>query len=553
MMTLPVERRGFDDAAGDAALAILTREFMERAHITVVETSPRAALVLQRVSDIVAEGFRIDQSAEALRISASDGLGLLHGLGKLLHQSRLTPGVCQWSAWRGTSVPQTSVRGINFALHDNWYSHSSMAEWKRYAEELAMWGINCVLLHLPQHGDYQSEAALAVKARNHERVRVFKSLGMRVGLIKEPNCPIPAAPAAIYGKPVPDANPPRRGNGHGRVCPSIPAGKAFLVRMLDDYLSGYADIGGIDYVVAFPYDAGGCGCEACWPWGARGFLDISREFSRLARAKYPACKFILATWCFDVLGQAEGEYEGLARALERDRSWADYLMIDSHYEFPEYPLKQGVPGGLPAINFAEISMWGRYPWGGTGANPFPERLERIWRQSRQILDGGFSYSEGIFDDLNKVICAGFFWDKQADARTTLADYIAWEFSPDVVPLVCEAVGILEKTLPGQARREDVERAYALMRQADALLPSRAASSWRWRILYLRALIDYEMAVHGVHTDRRDDAMEELTRIYHVENGWQCVAPPSRRCIQRLEKARTASAAGIPGAVPATGV
>jgi hypothetical protein len=66
-----------------------------------------------------------------------------------------------------------------------------------------------------------------------------------------------------------------------------------------------------------------------------------------------------------------------------------------------------------------------------------------------------------------------------------------------------------------------------MVQDDAQLTSHARASWRWRILYLRALIDREL----VRTDGwfegpvLQTAFDELTRIYHSENAARCVHIP----------------------------
>ena len=58
------------------------------------------------------------------------------------------------------------------------------------------------------------------------------------------------------------------------------------------------------------------------------------------------------------------------------------------------------------MNFFEISMVGAVPWGGYGANPYPSLLQKIWEKIKGVTGGGYPYSEGIFDDINKIICAG---------------------------------------------------------------------------------------------------------------------------------------------------
>ena len=54
-----------------------------------------------------------------------------------------------------------------------------------------------------------------------------------------------------------------------------------------------------------------------------------------------------------------------------------HAMVDDHGNFPRWPLDvgNGSVGGLPMVNFPEVSMWGRSPWGGWGANPLPNRFE----------------------------------------------------------------------------------------------------------------------------------------------------------------------------------
>jgi hypothetical protein len=43
------------------------------------------------------------------------------------------------------------------------------------------------------------------------------------------------------------------------------------------------------------------------------------------------------------------------------------ILADGHNNyFPKYLLDHGVPGNLPLLNFPEISMFGRSPWGGVG-------------------------------------------------------------------------------------------------------------------------------------------------------------------------------------------
>ena len=516
---------------------ILARVLRERAGTEVTESAAATADVILDVRPGVgAEGFTIAPEGRASVITGNDPLGLLHGVGRFVHGGRFGPDGFWAGGWRGASVPQAPVRGLYCAFNfNNWYCSAPREDVARYAEELALWGYNTFFFGM-RMVDPRDRAAFELNLEENRRLfAMLKRAGLRIGLLCSPNTGLPRPPAEALAVPVPDTDPPRRGNAGVRVCPSHPAGRAFLRRMLGLYLDGYEDIG-LDYVCSFPYDSGGCACERCWPWGARGFVELSKDFSRLARGRYPGCRFILGTWCYDVRETSDGEFEGLDREIRRGRVWVDYIMADAHEDFPRYPLEHGVPGGLPLLNFPEISMWGRFPWGGFGANPLPVRCQRLWNQVKHLCAGGLPYSEGIFEDINKVLYARFYWDRDAQAEDSLRDYIAYEYAPEVTTGVAEAVRLMEASYPRASWRcDDVERAYQLILAADGRLPERARSSWRWRIVYLRAVIDHELITNPgrLHSDRCDEAFEELTHIYHAENTARPDAPPSRRCLGRL--------------------
>ena len=124
---------------------------------------------------------------------------------------------------------------------------------------------------------------------------------------------------------------------------------------------------------------------------------------------------------------------GPSRAFAQRPKWVDYVLAADYGDhFPAYPLRYGVPGGLPMVGFPEISMHKASPWGGYGANPLPQHLQALWDQAGHALSGGFPYSEGIFEDLNKAICAQFYWDPDKPAWDTVREYVTYEYGPAVV-------------------------------------------------------------------------------------------------------------------------
>jgi hypothetical protein len=345
---------------------------------------------------------------------------------------------------------------------------------------------------------------------------------------------------------------PPGGHYHVELCPSKPGGMELILKLRQEMFDAFGGID-FDYIWIWPYDQGGCTCTQCKPWGANGFLRCAEGVGRLIRANFPRAKVVLSTWYFDKF--TAGEWEGLARAFAGGApDWVDYLMADDYGGFPPYPLKHGVPGKLPMIGFAEISMESMFPWGGFGANPRPLHWQSYWEQVGGALAGGFPYSEGIYEDINKAVTFQLNWSPHRTAADIVHEYAAYEFSPKVADDVLTACQLMEagmahfpadvgkylaacKDLPPGAMpqaplyllpRACRPRRYRdLLKRADAKLTGKARKAWRWRILLLRAQLDAELSASGgAPTGKSERCFQELARIYHADGADWAVHPPS---------------------------
>ena len=239
-----------------------------------------------------------------------------------------------------------------------------------------------------------------------------------------------------------------------------------------------------------------------------------------------------------------GEWGGIREQLAAKPGLVDELVLEPAHG----PAIDPQALRLPIVGFPEISMHETFPWGGFGATPLTVRAEAQWNGVRSYSAGGFPYSEGIYEDLTKAVCAQLYWSDRPAAET-VREYIAFEFSPDVVDEVAGVVKTLEQNhhmrwwpglhdgvplemdwLPsrGAAPRPDpgAEEAFATMERVDARLTPQARRSWRWRQLYLRALLDAGLKANGGKPDDRcNEAFAELIRIYHVADAPGTVRPP----------------------------
>ena len=72
----------------------------------------------------------------------------------------------------------------------------------------------------------------------------------------------------------------------------------------------YKDIG-LDFMMVWPYDEGGCGCDDDWPWGGKGYPRLASKMQRMATELYPNIWALISTWLFDKPVVNASEYAGL--------------------------------------------------------------------------------------------------------------------------------------------------------------------------------------------------------------------------------------------------
>lgn len=528
--------------------ALFVRQVQQRCK-AIVEEDRDAALTVELAIEpgIGAEGFKIvDGNVGTIRIIGNDERGVLYGIGKFLRTSRYDQGGFTAGTWRGTSVPEKPVRGIYLATHfHNFYESAPIAEVQQYVEDLALWGYNALLVWYPMNifSGFDDPAAVEYRDRLHAILNVARAIGLDAAYGEIANGGYSTSPDSI--RAVKCIN-------HGAqfevdVCPSKPGGTEYVLKNAAKLLQEFADVKPKYYFI-WPYDNGGCNCEKCQPWGTNGFLRMARLMADQQRKFIPGSKTILGTWVF-----SPSEWLEIQKMFSvQHPEWVNYMMNEW---LNDGTRPVGSPGEIPELGFPEITMLSWQPWGGYGAVPCPDRFQAEWRDRSRFLSGGFPYSEGIYDDINKVLFAQFYWQPDRPAVDILKEYIAFEYSPDVVDDITSAIGILEhnhnseshgvitpnlayEILERNHKREEIlqsaEEAFMLIQKSEEKMTLQAQLAWRWRILALRALIDQEIFrtvpkpvfkqtdSRGRYTatiykgEALSQAFKELSVIYHTE-------------------------------------
>jgi len=473
-----------------------------------------------------------------LLLSGGSEAALLYALGKLLRTGNFANGFFTPGTWRGAVTPQKHFRCVYFASHFfNCYHVGPEAMVQHYIEDMALLGYNYISLTVSKHIYPKNDQRLAKEYARYRRLLLFaNSLGMkaRVGISNVGSCD---NDESILAKPT------GRSFFGTEICPSIPEGLEQIVANNIHFLEQIKDVD-VGNVNVWSYDQGGCGCEKCAPYGANGMFIWADKLVPTIHELWPDCKISWATWLYDREGFPLGEWEGLYKRINEGKAdYIDYIMADSHDSFPEYPLKHQLPQNVKLITFPEISMYGRSPWGGFGATPQPKRFARLWGEVCHLSDGGVLYSEGVFEDFNKVLYAQFFTTGNNETQLAVDEYARFYlgipesqlgkfyrlleiFEDNHKGLVWWRSAQWEMLEPmknkplyrskGKTWRNSGE-AYTIVCELDKIIPAWARKIWRWRIIFLRALIDDQLAQNANEpNDQVEGALTELFHIYQLD-------------------------------------
>ena len=535
------------------AAELLTAEIARRSGLTVpvqVAAGGRYTLMLGtrdsssailRYCDLDPEGARLGEDGFHIQTDPDRGdtPGALHvvgqspsavvaGAGKLLRMIHYHEGEIEIPVTTVADAPRMPVRGIYFATHfRNFYHVAPLEEIDGVIENFALWGGNHLTVWFDMHHfqGFDDPAAQEHLARLQHFGETARSLGMKFGLGFLANEGYDSSPEHLRADP-------NTGTAHYRreLCPSKPEALELIGKWQAEVLDAFTQV---DFIWSWPYDQGGCACDECAPWGANGFLRASEQLSRLYHERFPGGELWLSTWLMDQVN-ARGELDGLLTNLdEHEPDWLDGVVIGTHGDWiPQPLLERPHPDRYPLAAFPEISMYQMGPWGEHGANPLPGFCTRLADELRGNIVGGWPYSEGIYEDLNKFYFARFFWDPDTPTDDILADYASYYLSPEVSTDAVRLFRLMEQTHRRRgwqvASLDAADKEWALAQRIDERLPPWARKSWRWRILYIRAAIDGTLKAQGFMAPEAQETLkrlaDELVRIYHAQNTF--IAPPA---------------------------
>lgn len=506
-----------------------------------------AAVFFAEDAACVGDQYHILVDDGVICIRANTTVGFNCGVGYLLRH--------QQDCIENQSVSMASnFRAVYFATHFfNYYHEAPIEELCEYLESLALWGQNtlCIWFDMHHYDSITCEDAQVMIDRCRRMFVKARELGMKTSLTHLANEYYKGAPKALLAQNSTESGKYFRalcGFFGMELCPSSQMGEAYLLRSFDELLSCFDDVG-IDYIMLWPYDQGGCTCDACYPWGGNGFYQIAKKKTEIAKRHFPMIQTIYSCWMFDAF--TNGEWDAALDIIQRDGDWIDALMVNIHS-----PLPQRLSDiSKPIVSFPEISMTYAVPWGGFGCNPYPRLLSQQFQKTGSLTRGGALYSEGIFDDINKVVSLMLMQNAYLDPCEIIREYCAYHFSADYADAITDILMRLETTLPrrtlvsgvihcdypsgkpSEVHTYVIENGNAIeaiahdMMTVDNQVPDEIRNSWRYRQVFLRAIGDRELfRNNGVPNETTDAIYSDLVEMYHSKNAFYFVAPITRKSI-----------------------
>jgi hypothetical protein len=161
-------------------------------------------------------------------------------------------------------------------------------------------------------------------------------------------------------------------------------------------------------------------------------------------------------------------------------------------------LPAGVPLRLyPDVTHNKISQYEVPEWdqayaltlGREAINPRPYEYAAIHNKYAALSDGFITYSDGVHDDVNKVVWSALGWDRGQNVRGILVDYARVFFDPALAEEASDGLLALERNWRGPLAANGGVEATLRYWQGLEARAGHLKNNWRWQMCLLRANYD----------------------------------------------------------------
>jgi hypothetical protein len=122
-------------------------------------------------------------------------------------------------------------------------------------------------------------------------------------------------------------------------------------------------------------------------------------------------------------------------------------------------------------------------------NPQPLYYAGVHNRDAVYTDGFISYSDGVHDDVNKIVWSQMAWDTKQNVRNVVVEYCSFFFGSKLAGEAAEGIMALEQNWVGKITgNATIGKTLAQWKKLEAENPQ-LALNWRWQQLVMRAYYD----------------------------------------------------------------
>ena len=347
------------------------------------------------------------------------------------------------------------------------------------------------------------ELGQSYRVTKKKRFLIAQEIGLPAVLVITPN--------VVYLEQCqPEAAAVKSGRIFGPLlCPSKPSGRETILRNHENWLRDLAEAGvKLHALGACPYDFGGCACEQCKPW-ILTFANLCREIYAIAERYHPGIEMRMVGWWW--LPEEHRQFAEWADV--HAPGWVKSITLHIPYEdsdVADVPLPRGCARqAFVHIGYAEAAK-PRDSYAHLGPVMAAERIERtIKALHARGCTGWMAYSEGVFDDVNKMVLASLSVGKHAGANEALRAYVTRHVAPRTTrPDVW--VSWLKRW--GWPFDNDTVRA---QRELGEMRAEAALGEWRFRQWELKSELMHEHAMVKAAGETTPAGREAIERYWAV--------------------------------------
>ena len=195
-------------------------------------------------------------------------------------------------------------------------------------------------------------------------------------------------------------------------------------------------------------------------------------------------------WFFNYIREEQPDWlagyvygPGTKHSIRQARAW-----LPEQYAIRRYPdITHNVRCEFPVPRWDERMA---QTLGREGINPRPGHNARTHNAYDEYAVGFGTYSDGINDDLNKMVWSALAWDPEADLEQIVVDYGRIFFGEDLGRDVAEGLWMIQENMTGDfLKNKTVPKTLAKWREIGEKASPDVRKSWRYQMYLMRAVFD----------------------------------------------------------------